>query len=125
MANGRMRVDVEGLRSDRGHLLAALYDRPEGFPREGKPAHQAKVAIQGGRASVDFPELPPGTYAVAVLHDENDNGELDSTWARIPKEGFGVSRFDKLRMSAPSFEDSTIEFGGGEQTVAVKIHYVL
>lgn len=125
MANGRMHVEVEGLRSDRGHLLAALYDRPDGFPREGKPAHQAKATIKGGRASVDFADLPAGSYAVAVLHDENDNGELDSNWVKIPKEGFGMSRFDKLKMSAPSFDDSKIEFDGGEQTVAVKIHYVL
>jgi uncharacterized protein (DUF2141 family) len=125
MANGRLHVEVEGLRSDRGHLLAALYDRPEGFPREGEPAHRTKVAIKGGRASVDFADLAPGSYAIAVLHDENDNGKLDSNWVKIPKEGFGVSRFEKLRMSAPSFDDSKIDFTGGELTVAVKIHYVL
>ncbi|MBC8073068.1 MAG: DUF2141 domain-containing protein, partial [Deltaproteobacteria bacterium] len=63
MANGSLHVEVEGLRSNKGHLLAALYDRPEGFPREGKPAHRAKAAITGGRASVDFGDLAPGSYA--------------------------------------------------------------
>ena len=125
MANGRLRVEVEGLRSDRGHLLAALYDRPQGFPREGKPAHQTKVAIRGGRATAEFDDLPAGTYAIAVLHDENDDGQMNNNWMKLPKEGFGMSNFETLKMSAPSFEDSKIEFTGGEQSVAVKIHYIL
>jgi uncharacterized protein (DUF2141 family) len=124
MASGRLRIEVEGLRNDRGHLLAALYDRPEGFPREGTPAHRASVAIHGGRAVAEFADLPAGTYAVAVLHDENDDGQMNNNWMRLPKEGFGMSNFEKLKMSAPSFDESKIEFAGGEQSVAVKIHYV-
>lgn len=125
MANGRLRVEVEGLRNDAGHLLAALYDRPEGFPRDGTPAHRASVVIEGGRAVAEFADLPSGTYAVAVLHDENDDGKMNSNWLKLPKEGFGMSRFDKLKASVPSFDDAKIELAGGDETVHVKIHYIL
>ena len=32
-----------------------------------------------------------GDYALAVIHDENGNGQLD-TFAGIPREGYGFSR---------------------------------
>jgi uncharacterized protein (DUF2141 family) len=125
MANARLRIEVDGLRSDNGHLMAALYDRPQGFPREGKPVREQKVEIRDGRATADFGDLAAGTYAIAVLHDENDDGKMNTNWMKLPKEGFGMSNFDKLKMSAPSFEDSKIEFAGADQVVAVKIHYIL
>lgn len=124
MTNARLRVEVDGLRSDKGHLMAALYDRPQGFPRDGKPMREAKVEIHDGRAAVDFDDLAAGTYAIAVLHDENDDGKMNTNWMKLPKEGFGMSNFDRLKMSAPSFEDSKIEFGETDEVVAVKIHYI-
>jgi uncharacterized protein (DUF2141 family) len=118
-------VEVQKLRNDRGHLLAGVYDDPRGFPREGRPTREAKVTIHGGSATVEFEGLPPGEYAVAVLHDENDDGKMNFNWLKVPKEGFGMTKFTKLKMSAPSFDEAKFEYSGGDQTVAVIIHYLL
>jgi len=37
--------------------------------------------------------IPPGTYAIACYHDENDNGKLDTNFLGIPKEGTGASNY--------------------------------
>ncbi|MFI9650852.1 DUF2141 domain-containing protein [Guyparkeria halopsychrophila] len=34
----------------------------------------------------------PGTYALAVIHDENMNGKLDTQWLGIPTEGAAFQR---------------------------------
>lgn len=118
-------MEVERLRNDSGHLLAGVYDDPRGFPREGRPTREAKVEIRDGRATIEFEGLPAGEYAVAVLHDENDDGKMNYNLLKLPTEGFGMTNFPKLKMSAPSFEEAKFEYAGGDQTVAVTIHYLL
>jgi uncharacterized protein (DUF2141 family) len=36
----------------------------------------------------EFSDIKPGNYAIAVIHDENRNGELDTNMFGIPKEGW-------------------------------------
>ena len=52
--------------------------------------------------SFSFRGVRPGTYAIALLHDENANGKADKALI-IPKEGFGFSRDAKVRMGPPKF----------------------
>ncbi len=41
-------------------------------------------------------------YAIAAIHDENMNGELDVNWMRIPTEGYGFSNDAKASMKTSS-----------------------
>jgi uncharacterized protein (DUF2141 family) len=125
MPNGRLRVEVQRLRNDRGHLLAGVYDDPRGFPREGKPTRHGKTEIHEGQAVIEFEGLPPGEYAIAVLHDENDDGKMNVNRLKIPTEGFGMTNFPKLKLSPPSFDEAKFEYSGDDQTVEVTIHYLL
>jgi uncharacterized protein (DUF2141 family) len=124
MATGCLRVQVQKLRNDHGHLLAAIYDDPVGFPREGRPARNAKVEIRGGQATATFEGLPPGEYAVAVHHDESGDGKMNVNLLGLPTEGFGLSNFDKLKMTPPSFDQSKFDYPGGEKAIEIKIHYL-
>ena len=36
-------------------------------------------------------DIPPGTYAIKLHIDENENGELDTNFLGIPKEQYGIS----------------------------------
>jgi uncharacterized protein (DUF2141 family) len=58
------------------------------------------------RCDFEFSDIKPGNYAIAVIHDENRNGELDTNMFGIPKEGYGFSSGAKVTMSAPSFSDA-------------------
>lgn len=60
-----------------------------------------------------------------LLHDENDNGKMDRNLLGIPKEGFGVSGYDELKFEIPKFDRAAFRYGGGQQTVDVKVHYLL
>ena len=50
-----------------------------------------RVKIEGASARCVFEDVTPGTYAVVVLHDENDNRQCDRNRLGIPLEGYGVS----------------------------------
>lgn len=54
-------------------------------------------------------ELPPGTYAIAVIQDLNDNQKLDKTFIGMPKEPFGFSTNPKIRFGPPGFDDCLFE----------------
>ena len=51
-------------------------------------------------------EIPEGEYAIAVFHDENTNGKLDTNFLGIPKEQYGFSNHAKGQMKPPKFEDA-------------------
>ncbi|MCA9546250.1 MAG: DUF2141 domain-containing protein, partial [Myxococcales bacterium] len=95
--NGTIVVDVVGLRSRRGHVLAAVYASAEGFPHDpGGAVRRLTEIIDDDEVEVYFEDLPPGRYAVTVLHDEDDDGELSTNVLGIPTDGLGMSNFSTL-----------------------------
>jgi uncharacterized protein (DUF2141 family) len=94
-----------GLLNDKGRLL--------GVTMRAKPGSQ----------SVEFPDLPPGRYAVIVFHDENDNGLLDKNGLGIPIEGYGFSNNATGFFSAPSFDDAAITVGRGQASNSISLGY--
>ena len=66
--------------------------------------------------------VPPGSYAVQAIHDENDNGELDRNLIGRPREGMAISRDPPMRMGPPRFSDAVVEIseGGGSVTLHMK-----
>jgi uncharacterized protein (DUF2141 family) len=59
---------------------------------------------------------------VAVFHDENGNGKLDTNFLGIPREGVGVSNNKLRKLGPPTWEDS--KFGlAGSLTLDVVLHY--
>jgi uncharacterized protein (DUF2141 family) len=104
-------VRVSAFRSIRGSLRCRLYSRGDGFP--GKPPFEAErsVAVAAKTMSCVFTDVVPGTYAVALFHDENDDGKLDTNFIGIPKEGVGVSN-NKLRsLGPPTWDDAKFSLG--------------
>ncbi|MCB9523591.1 MAG: DUF2141 domain-containing protein [Myxococcales bacterium] len=123
--NGTIVVDVVGLRSRRGHVLAAVYASAEGFPHDpGGAVRRLTEIIDDDEVEVYFEDLPPGRYAVTVLHDEDDDGELSTNVLGIPTDGLGMSNFSTLAFRRPGFDAASFDFEGGEIHIPVRIHYM-
>ncbi len=65
------------------------------------------VRIPGTQGRCDFLNIEPGTYALAVIHDENMDGRIDTDWLGFPTGGYGFSAEAKDSMSPPSFDDAS------------------
>lgn len=76
------------------------------------------------QSSHRFDHVPPGTWAIALIHDENGNGRLD-TMMGIPKEGFGFSRNPAIRFGPPAFADAAFALGTAAVTQSVRVKYML
>jgi small-conductance mechanosensitive channel len=72
---------------------------------------------------VRIPNETPGTYALAVIHDENMNGKLDTNWLGIPIEGYGFSNGAKGLFGAPSFSAARFPYDGRILDLTISLHY--
>ena len=64
-----------------------------------------------------------GTYAIAVVHDENSNNKMDLA-IFLPKEGFGFSRNPTITVGAPSFKSASFAVTG-DTAQSIKMKYML
>lgn len=125
VAPDRIEVEVR-TRSDRGQVFCAIFSAANAaaYPTRREQATVAlRVAIRGQRALCTF-DVPPGEYAVAVYHDENDNGRLDRGVFGIPVEGTGASNDARGSFGPPSFASARFVYRGqGVGTVRVRVNY--
>tara|TARA_B100000287_G_C20266459_1_gene636179 strand:- start:8 stop:430 length:423 start_codon:yes stop_codon:yes gene_type:complete len=102
-------VEIQGI-TDGGILHLAIYNSKEVFEsdRGDKPGSQSGIEagvvkkIGKGTYKGSF-EIPPGTYAIGVYIDENDNEKLDTNFLGIPKEQYGFSN-NARAFGIPKFE---------------------
>lgn len=106
---GDLKVVVQGLASAKGSVECVLWQAAEGFPRETEKAVVKVTArsLENGRATCAFTAVAAGTWAVSVIHDENDNGKMDTGVFGIPREAYGFSRDPRPFMRAPRFDEAS------------------
>jgi uncharacterized protein (DUF2141 family) len=122
---GTLDVSVGGLRSARGNVLICLTAKAKNFPNCDKDPAAYKRTVSAAHASrISFDGVAPGTYALALIHDENANGKLD-TRLIIPREGFGFSRNPAIGFGPPKFGEAQFTLRGGDSVQAVKMKYML
>ncbi len=114
-AGATIEVVVADLRNAAGSLGCQLFAGADGFPADRARAVQAMLApIAGGKALCRFAPVPAGSYAVAIVHDENGNAELDRNFFGVPTEGYGVSNNRTYALREPRWDESRFELSAGE-----------
>lgn len=116
-------VVVEGLRNDKGMVRCGLYASAVGFREPGKEMKGVAAPISGGKATCVFNDVPPGSYAVAVFHAENNETQLETGMFGKPKQGYGFSRDARGSFGPPSFDAAAYKYAGGSSVWPVHIEY--
>ncbi len=114
-----LKIDVQNVKKQTGTVHVALYRADNNFPA-GSPLEGKKVPAGAKSVQTTF-SVEPGEYAVAVYHDENNNGQMDKRMFGIPKEPYGFSNNFRPVMSAPKFSDCKFSVGNGEKAITVKL----
>lgn len=116
-------VVVDGLRNDKGVVRCGLYASAVGFREPGKEMKGVAAPISGGKATCVFNDVPPGSYAVAVFHAENNETQIETGMFGKPKQGYGFSRDAKGSFGPPSFDAAAYKYAGGGSVWPVHIEY--
>jgi uncharacterized protein (DUF2141 family) len=118
-------VNVAGLQNSKGIVQYALYNTEGSIPDESykKTFRILTGTIINGSSQVTFKNLPPGIYAVNILHDENNNGKIDKGFI-LPKEGIGFSNYQSIGLkNRPDFSKASFEIKA-DTSISVKVIYM-
>ncbi len=110
---GAVEVHVTNVADARGTVRAEICS-PGEWLKDGC-AHKSLAPASPGVTTLTLRDVGPGTWAVVVFHDRNNDGEVDRNLLGIPTEGIGFSRNPALGLHGPSFEAAafTIDARGG------------
>ncbi len=123
--NSTVTVEIHSLRSDAGTVRLSLYSSADGFPSDlSRTLRKATGKAAARKCTIELNDLPPGDYAIAVLHDENDNNKMDTNLFGLPKEGYGASNDAKASFGPPKYEDARCTVNGKAKTIRIKMRYM-
>lgn len=113
-----LRIEVSGLRNAEGTVYAAVCTEDQFL----QPACTWFGSAPASSGVVTVADVPPGTYAVQVIHDENDNRTLGRP-GLLPTEGVGFSRDAPVRFGPPRWDDSRFDLTEAGATVPLTMRY--
>jgi uncharacterized protein (DUF2141 family) len=120
-AQSTLVVNIKNIKNKNGDILIGLYDSTSNFPR--KVATGKVVKVTDSEMEVSFSDIKPGNYAVSVLHDENQNKDLDTNKLGIPKEGYGFSNNVMGVVGPPSYRKARFHVPRGDSAITIKMKY--
>jgi len=120
--NASVEVVVKNIKEPKGSIRIGLFTNQKDFMKT--PIQGKVVKATGTEVTVVFENLPAGDYAVSVIHDENDNGELDANKMGVPKEGFAFGNNAMGSFGPPSFEKAKISLNGKNIVQTVNLKYI-
>lgn len=125
-AAGTVTITVTDLRSDEGVVRACMTTVEDIFPRcRRDPDSHRTVVRAGNTVTIRFTNVEPGEYAIALLHDENEDGKANRVLGMAPREGYGFSRDAPVRMAPPDWDDAVFTIGRASQNLTIKMRYFL
>lgn len=120
----KLTVVIDGLRHNSGQVCLRVYANEQGFPASAKGVVQSGCTkVTGNSAIKDFYGLKPGTYAVALYADKNNDNKLNTNFLGIPSEGFGISNNPKAKTRPPKFKEASFDISQNK-TIKITMQYL-
>ncbi len=97
-------IVIEDIREASGTVQVQVHAGQAQFEGEGAVAQFLEQAVEGS-LTLTAEDLPPGEYAIRVMHDVNGNDELDANFVGMPVEPFAFSNNAVGRFGPPGWEE--------------------
>lgn len=113
------RLYIEGINELKGEIRIAMFDSKEKYTKD--PIHAIVLPVDSTTIIWTQEMLPFGEYAIAVYHDKNENGKIDTNLLGIPKEDYGFSNNARGRFGPASWKDSKFIVEDNFYSTSIKI----
>lgn len=119
-----LEITVTGVVNQNGTILLNLFNSEEGFPGEREKAYRSVEQKIKDKVNFIINNLPAGTYAASLIHDENNNRRFDTNFIGVPKEGYGASNNIKKMFRAPRFNEASFEINEDPKRIEIEMIYL-
>jgi uncharacterized protein (DUF2141 family) len=120
---GNILIELKGLKNTKGKVNIAIYNSVATFNKPTGAYRKISVDPSSTFVKIEIENIPAGTYAFGLFHDENENQKLDMNFFGIPKEGFAFSNNAMGTFGPPTFQQTKFvvpEDGTVTQTIVLK-----
>ncbi|MBB3698117.1 DUF2141 domain-containing protein [Flammeovirga yaeyamensis] len=100
-------ITISGLESSKGKVEIGIYNSSSTFPKSNEFYKGYSISPNGSEITISVNDLPEGTYAIAVWHDENEDKKLNTNWVGKPSEKYGFSNNVFGVFSPPNFDEAS------------------
>lgn len=118
-------IEFDNIRNDQGFLIVTVYPSEDIWLDDIDELEHVfpKENIVDGKMSVTMHDMQAGQYGVAMMDDEDGDGEMRYNFIGMPREGYGFSRNYKVKLSKPDFEECVLEFKN-DTTIRITVQYM-
>ncbi len=109
-----LKVNVEGIESNQGQILATLCKKEEFLKSKCEYSGAIKLENNSEHVMV-FENVKTGEYALQLFHDLNSDYKLQTNLMGIPTEPFAFSNNAKGSFGPPKFEQAAFEIKPGTE----------
>jgi uncharacterized protein (DUF2141 family) len=81
----------------------------------------ASKELKNKKAEWVIENMPYGRYSIKAFHDENGNSKLDTNFAGMPVELYGVSNNARARFGPPSFASTAFTLNAPQMTTVIEL----
>ena len=120
-SDGALIISVNNIKETGGIIWVGIYDSRENFMIKENAIVEGFDVDQTGKMDLHIPRLAYGSYAVALFHDINGNGELDRNVIGIPSEPFAFSKPPRSKWRMPRFREIVFDFSRNRQVLSTRL----
>ncbi len=119
---GDLTVHVTGKKAATGEIACSLFNSASGFPGESAQSVHLWVPAKTDGVTCAYPNLPAGTYAVAVFQDLKGTHHLETNMVGMPTEPTGTSNNVSASFGPPDFKAASFPVDAqGKKTITIAI----
>lgn len=119
---GIIDLHTQGAKSDEGVVRILVFNSEKGYPDKPELAVKSfSIKVVNRKSFIRIENLKPGKYAISVIHDADENGELNTNPFGYPLEKYGFSNNAKAYFSAPAFSKAAFELKNEVKNITIQL----
>ena len=114
-------IVIEDIRDASGTVQVQVLAGQAQFEGDGAVAQFLEPAVEGS-VTLTADDLPPGDYAIRVMHDVNGNDDLDVNFVGMPIEPYAFSNNAKGQFGPAQWKDARFALDG-DVTQVIRLNH--
>ena len=115
-----VKVVVDGIEETKGSIRLSMFNSEEGWLKEGIRAET--IEAKTPEIIWEVPGLEPGEYAISIVHDVDNNGELNSGAFGKPTEPYGFSNDARGMFGPAKWKNAKFAVKEGENEIRIRVY---